>query len=872
MVTFPRPCEAGRLGRVRRTASTGMAAVGTGTRTGVTPVSQTRATLAVVLAVLSLVISQPAAAVAAPSHPTRVPTSLADDAEPPIPTTETGAVATDRVVVRWQDAARAPGLEQARGLRRVADLGLPGAALVATDGRPVDEMLAGLRADPDVAYAEPDYVVQLTEEPEVATAIGTNDPLLGDQYSLTRMRVRDAWSVETGGSGVVAVLDTGVQATHPDLTGRLVAGYDFVNSDTNAADDNGHGTWVSGIIAARANDNYGIAGISWSDKIMPVKIMDANGSGYTSYLTSGITWAANHGATVINMSVGGFPNSPYVQDAIDYAWSKGAVLVGAAGNNHVEETFFPASFNHVISVSATQADDEFTHWSSYGPKVTVSAPGGSVMTTNCEKARTATCRYYGDHIVISGTSFAAPNVAGVVALIRARYPDKSNQWVVDRLRGTVDDLGYAGWDKRYGAGRVNAYRAVGGSVAAPALSTGDSLEANNTATSADRLTLGVALNPSIHPAGDVDYFLVDAPRAGRIDVRATAVVDTVRLPKSSLPIDVVVELYTTSGTRLARVDSLDPAATELASATVSGASRVIVRVSNYLPNGNRAAYSVRATYVDTAAPQVSGRSPAPSSTDVNRFVQPVVRFNEAVKNATMATFHLRDMATGALVPATVVLESGGLQARIIADHQLAANHVHRVELGSGLTDLAGNALAPSTWTFTTGLYGFSDIAGSKFTEDIAWLFEAGITTGCAADRYCPTAPVTREQMASFLARALGLPATANDYFTDDEASSHESNINRVAAAGITTGCSTGHFCPGGLVSREQMASFLARALGLPATANDYFTDDEASSHEANINRIAAAAVTTGCATGRYCPTLNVTREQMAAFLHRAFGD
>jgi hypothetical protein len=164
---------------------------------------------------------------------------------------------------------------------------------------------------------------------------------------------------------------------------------------------------------------------------------------------------------------------------------------------------------------------------------------------------------------------------------------------------------------------------------------------------------------------------------------------------------------------------------------------------------------------------------------------------------------------------------------------------------------------------------FVDADSSIFRPDILWAWQAGITSGCATDRYCPDQPVTREQMASFLARALHLPATSRDYFTDDERSQHEANINRVAAAGITTGCAATRYCPGATVTREQMASFLARAFALPAATRDYFTDDERSQHEANINRVAAAGITTGCAATRYCPTSSVTRGQMAAFLHRA---
>ena len=164
---------------------------------------------------------------------------------------------------------------------------------------------------------------------------------------------------------------------------------------------------------------------------------------------------------------------------------------------------------------------------------------------------------------------------------------------------------------------------------------------------------------------------------------------------------------------------------------------------------------------------------------------------------------------------------------------------------------------------------FNDVASSTFIDDITWLFYAGITTGCNPGNYCPELAVSRQEMASFLARAFELPPTATDFFTDDESSPHEADINRIAAAGITTGCQPGRYCPGGLVSRQEMASFLARGLDLPPSATDFFTDDESSPHEADINRIAAVGITTGCAPGLYCPGGLVSRGQMAAFLHRA---
>jgi len=169
---------------------------------------------------------------------------------------------------------------------------------------------------------------------------------------------------------------------------------------------------------------------------------------------------------------------------------------------------------------------------------------------------------------------------------------------------------------------------------------------------------------------------------------------------------------------------------------------------------------------------------------------------------------------------------------------------------------------------------FDDILGHTFADDIVWAFERGIASGCSADPplFCPNDPVTRGQMATFLDRALDLPSTPVDYFTDDNGSTHEVAINRVREAGIAFGCTATTYCPNSPVTREQMASFLDRAFDPPNTATDFFTDDETSTHENAINRIRAAGITSGCTATTFCPKAVVTRGQMAAFLHRAMGD
>ena len=190
---------------------------------------------------------------------------------------------------------------------------------------------------------------------------------------------------------------------------------------------------------------------------------------------------------------------------------------------------------------------------------------------------------------------------------------------------------------------------------------------------------------------------------------------------------------------------------------------------------------------------------------------------------------------------------------------------------------AVQVVTPTASTTLTASYtgGFDDVPpGAKFRSDIAWLLTEGITAGCSDSPplYCPNGLVTRGQMATFLSRALDLPSTSTDFFGDDESNVHEASINRLRAAGITSGCAPGRYCPDGRVTRAQMATFLSRALDLVSTSTDFFGDDETNKHEASINRLAAAGITSGCGPGRFCPDGIVTRGQMAAFLHRGLGE
>ena len=208
-------------------------------------------------------------------------------------------------------------------------------------------------------------------------------------------------------------------------------------------------------------------------------------------------------------------------------------------------------------------------------------------------------------------------------------------------------------------------------------------------------------------------------------------------------------------------------------------------------------------------------------------------------------------------------------ASLDVKHEMAAaNGLRGVGIWHLLMDAGHRALWDQLWR-NFGDLPFRDVDDSPFLEHIIWLAETGITSGCGNDRFCPLAAVSRGQMASFLSRALGLTGGELDTFDDDDGSVHELAINRIAEAGITSGCAPDRFCPTRSITRAQLASFLDRALELPGTGEDFFDDDDGSTHEAAINRLAAAGIASGCAVDRFCPGGVVSREQMAAFLHRA---
>ena len=378
------------------------------------------------------------------------------------------------------------------------------AAAIASIGGTVDRVLqeidvtrVAIRIPSDPASDEAGLTaLRLAQQPAVLSVepdssgsvqLAPNDPFyLSDpsfglgQWGLRRAHVDQAWDVVRGLPSItVAVIDTGIDQSHPDLVGVVLPGTTFLTAPDptcpvgSTIDDNGHGTHVAGIIAANGNNGIGVAGVAFGVKILPIKALDCQGAGLMSDVASGVTWATDHGARVINISLGSSAAQTTLQDAIRYAIAHNVLVVAAAGNCGVSssrcatlnEPQYPGAFPEVLAVAATDENDGHPSFSNIGAYIGVSAPGvhiySTIPTYPTTLSRVAGVTTYASFV---GTSQASPFVAGIAGLILSHEPGLSVAQLIDRLKSTADDLGSPGADPVFGAGRVNALRAVGASA------------------------------------------------------------------------------------------------------------------------------------------------------------------------------------------------------------------------------------------------------------------------------------------------------------------------------------------------------------------------------------------------------------------------
>lgn len=363
-------------------------------------------------------------------------------------------LSTDRVIVKTRrDLSLGDRLDLHRRINgemlrefRALDLDV----LRVRDGQ-IDSAVKKLEKDPRVLYAEPDFVASALEL--------TDDPSLPTQWALYKIQAAgegtSAWNLSKSNTSVrVAILDTGVDQNHDDLKDKIISNKNCTDSPT-PDDLFGHGTHVAGIAAGATHNAVGIAGTGYNASIMNVKVLSDSGYGYYSWIANCIIWAADNGAKVISMSLGGSGGSKTLENAVNYAWGKGVVVVAAAGNSGNSRASYPAYYRNVIAVAATDQQDKKASWSNYGRWVDIAAPGVGIFSTLPNHTNSIGALNYG---TLSGTSMATPHVAGVAVLLWSTPKGSSNVAVRKFIESSATKI--SGTGSLFLNGRINAYAAM----------------------------------------------------------------------------------------------------------------------------------------------------------------------------------------------------------------------------------------------------------------------------------------------------------------------------------------------------------------------------------------------------------------------------
>jgi subtilisin family serine protease len=576
-----------------------------------------------------------------------------------------------RLIVVWKGAPPTRlGIEGVASSRGTSQ---PMRSVVEAEPGHAAAVAAALRADPRVLTVVPDARLSLLDWPADGTP---SDPFYVDQGDLLQIDVPDAWHTTIGDpSVVVAVIDSGVDLTHPDLDGLpVVAPRDVVWNNDNVADEIGHGTHVTGTILADTDNALGVAGIAPASTLMPIKV--AEGDGFLSFsdVLDAVDWAREHRADIINMSLGGELSTEQValgQPTFTAAREAGILMVAAAGNDGVSYRMYPASFAGVVSVTAVDGSGALAEFSNTGRAIDLVAPGVDLWSTALG----------GGYEQMSGTSMAAPHVTGVAALVRAARPGLAVDELEAVLRASAVDLGDPGRDLQYGDGLVDAATALVEPVPDPIPDldpplplpplTIDFLAPTSTVQqTASTYTVQLAIN---HEVVDSIALLVSWP---------------MRLGKCHFASDASVR-YLTFGPTI-----------QLRNLRSGRCYEVIVAAIDEDFNYAEA-YSPYLKILDLVAPRILARAPAPGATAVGRSTNIRIRFSEPV--VVRATdVRVRNMRTGALVQARATWRPATNTLIIDPVHRLRAHTRYRVTVSSNVVDRGGNHLAPTHWSFRTG--------------------------------------------------------------------------------------------------------------------------------------------------------------------------
>jgi thermitase len=488
-----------------------------------------------------------------------------------------------------------------------------------------------LRALPGVRYVEPNYLAFAFATP--------NDPYFSQQYGPQRIQANLAWDIwQPQRTVYIAIIDTGIDSNHPDLTNKMrrhangaVYGYNTLDNTTNALDDNGHGTHCAGIAAAEINNGVGIAGVAaWNPNVansrayvqlMPVKVLSSSGSGTLDAVARGITWAADNGAHILSLSLGAGAGSQQLQDAVNYAWTRGCLVVAAAGNGGSSSPNYPAYYTNCIAVAATDSSDRLASFSQYGSWVDIAAPGVGILSTIPNN------RYAS----YDGTSMACPHVAGAAAVLWSHNPSLTNAQLRSALETNVDPYQpLSGRTLAPNAGRLNVYRALqavgGGGPTQPSLS---SLSLNPTSVVGGNSSTGTVTLTAPAPSGG---FVVNLSSS---NTSVATVPSSVTVPAGATSANFTVATNPVSSVRSVTITAAAGGITRTATLTVNPpASNVTLQSLTISPT------SVWGGSTATGTVTLSGPAPAGG-----------------------VVVQLRSSSSRASVPSTVTVPAGATSAR-----------------------------------------------------------------------------------------------------------------------------------------------------------------------------------------------------------------
>ncbi|MCA1010740.1 S8 family serine peptidase [Halobacillus halophilus] len=729
------------------------------------------------------------------------------------------------------------------------------------------QVLQQLKDAPSVLTADPDYISESSYVP--------SDPEYSGQYQYDDMNMEKAWNVTRGSSDTtVAVLDTGVYKYHEDLQGTVLPGYDFVNNDANPDDNHGHGTHIAGLIAANFND-MGIAGLAPDTKILPVKVGDYEGKFSDSDVLAGIYYAIDKGVDVINMSFGAYHQSDAEERALWEAYNEGIVLVAAASNDGIRDASYPASYFPVISVAATERSGYRAAFSNYGTWVDLTAPGVYLTSTS----------YMGGYSSMSGTSFSAPLVAGLAAMIKGENPDWNPgeiEWAMEKHAQTPNA---SRWDEAYGYGIPDAYEVV----TSQAVDLSD--DVSNNQGSSFHLEKGEPKRENLDTPNDSDWydFRVDHPTTVSVDVTSRSDNE-----------DLVVAVFNRYGERQVFDGEWKGSGESFTFEADPGMYTVMVY--DYYNHWSDESYVMEVNWPDhpykdevvyeqepnefaSSATPLSYEKAAvgtfdPADLDYYKVDFPYAGSVDVTLASSAAASHIDPEVTVAAYD-----QDGNMQTIEAAAQQSEQDGVTYltatiekitrgpyyliVKNGTGEADRNENYVLSMEYNEKT----FPDVTGTWAEPYVSYLSRENLMTGYPDGTFGFYDPITRAGAATMIARELDLPRQEADFPDVPDHHWGTEYIGALAEAGILSGYEDGTFHPNGTLTRAEMATLVVRAYELTGESASSFPDVKADSWAASyIDTLVANDVIKGFPDGTYRPNQPIKRSEFAVIMAKLLSD